>query len=238
VVNGAVFVFNAQEMIKQVDNPANAPFLSKIAIDDLPLNQLTQRSPNAAIDVQADYRIDPSNPDSVVFKVFDPSRAPLATGGFPGGIAVQKGPIPQPETLEPVPAGSSGGSPTTPGFDQTNQFTIDTEVDPTTGEVFPGSTNFDFALGVTDPTVSLKVDGQYLTNITITDAKGNKVLWATSKNMQLQAANKDDVFRTVIGVNNDPNNPLNTPGTHSYTLTITTAEGQTSMVTGRSSIRS
>src|SRR5262249_51992174 len=117
ILNGAVFVFNAEEIIKQVTNPANAPYLSRVAIDDLPLNQSNQRSANAAIDVQADYRIDGSNPNVLRFKVFDTAHGPIATGGYPGGIAVQKGPIPEPLVLRPVPAGAGGGSADTPGYE-------------------------------------------------------------------------------------------------------------------------
>ena len=115
ISNGALLVFNAEEIVKQIDNPANAPYLNRVAIDDLPLNQSNQRSTNTAIDVAAAYGLDPSNPFANVFKVLDPAHAPIAIGGYPGGIAVQKGAIPTPTVLKPAAGGGDG---------ETDQFEI------------------------------------------------------------------------------------------------------------------
>ena len=231
ISNGALLVFNAAEIVKQIENPANAPYLSRVAIDDLPLNQSNQRSVNTAIDVQAAYGLDPTNLFADIFKVLDPAHGPIGIGGYPGGIAVQKGAIPTPSVL--MPAASGGGSPTTPGYVETDQFEIDTEVDPMNGEVDPGSTEFAFTLGVTSPaSVSLTIDGKYLKNVTITDAQGDQHKFASSQNMALDAVNQNDVFKLTLGVSGDTDNPLNKPGTHPFILSLVTGDGRTAERSG------
>src|SRR5262249_14876699 len=77
-------------------------------------------------------------------------------------------------------------------------------------------------LGVKDPKVSLTVDGEYLKNVTIVDPNNpsKKTVWATSKDMQIDADQANEVFQTVLRTDADPNNPLNKPGIHYYTLTV------------------
>jgi YD repeat-containing protein len=232
---GGVLVFDAQAMIQQVQSALQSQpsgsLMRKVAIDDLPLNSNNQRQENPLIDVRADYLLHTENGQAVFGIPAGSMRPPVLTGGFPGGIAVQKGPIPTPMVLTPVAPGSNGSS-ATPGFVETNEFTIDTEVDPATGQVYPGSSAFDFTLGVKDPKVSLTIDGKPLKNITITDAQGNTQTFASSDNMELDAANKNDVFRSVLTLNNDPNNPLNKRGKHTYTLRVETPDGRVAEKTG------
>src|SRR5262249_17473632 len=103
------------EVDKELKNPKFPPgsLPRKIAIDDLPLNAQNERQFNAVIDVKADYRLhtEPvldTSGNPVVDSSGNPitrtefgvpnnhpefgmvnQAAPLATGGFPGGIAVQ-----------------------------------------------------------------------------------------------------------------------------------------------------
>ena len=101
------------------------------------------------------------------------------------------------------------------------------------GVVDPGSTEFDFTLGVSDPaTVSLTIDGKYLKNVTITDAQGQQHRFATTQNMALDAINKNDVFQLTLGVSGDTDNPLNKPGTHPFILSVETADGRTAERSG------
>src|SRR4029078_2246774 len=93
--------FDAKAMIKVVETQLPSvpgSNIRRFAIDDLPASSQNQRVPNAAIDVKADYRLHPVTvPDCKggqvtvnVFGVPDGSTTgPIATGGFPGGIATQ-----------------------------------------------------------------------------------------------------------------------------------------------------
>jgi YVTN family beta-propeller protein/YD repeat-containing protein len=96
--NGGVMVYDAQAIINQIEqiqNTGNDSILKLVAIDDLPLTPTGPntgvRHPNDTIDVKADYHIDYVNYNGgvPVYSVGDPNHAPIATGGFPGGIAQQ-----------------------------------------------------------------------------------------------------------------------------------------------------
>jgi YD repeat-containing protein len=83
---GAVFVYGVAAMIKQVEDPNNAPLLQRYGVDDVVDGT---KEPNAAIDIKADYRLDNSNPSNPTFKVFDSARSPIGLGGATRGVAVQ-----------------------------------------------------------------------------------------------------------------------------------------------------
>jgi DNA-binding beta-propeller fold protein YncE len=96
--NGAVFVYDLKKMIQQVElqlqNDPQGMLMRKVGINDLPRSEESLRVPNALMDIRADYYPDYSDPDNAVYIVHDESRAPVATGGFPGGIAVQTRRVP------------------------------------------------------------------------------------------------------------------------------------------------
>ena len=241
-------------------NPYSVSLFSLLGIDDLYVTpgatDLSQvyRKLNTAIDVQSQYDLHTAyvydnngNPvysapgvqaTQTVFGIpFDDSHlgqsnsnGPIGLGVRPGGIAIQNGPIPTPEILQPIarptgstPPAASGGA-TPPGYEETAQLNLETEVDTTAGEVYPGAVNFDFTIGIQDPYVTLTIDGKYLKNVTIVDLNNpsNKTVWATSKDMKIDAAQAEEVFQTVLRVDTDPNNPLNTPGPHFFNLTVVT----------------
>ena len=83
---GAVFVYNVEAMLRQVEHPANANLLGKVGVNDLVNGQKT---PNSAIDVKADYRIDIPTFGDPTFKNFDANRSPIGLGGNTRGIAIQ-----------------------------------------------------------------------------------------------------------------------------------------------------
>jgi len=88
--NEAVFVYGLEAIEDAVTDSSNSGLLDNIPINDLENGQWAPDG-NAAIDVKADYRIDPTdNPDlRPVFKTIDGSRAPIRTEGYPKGVSYQ-----------------------------------------------------------------------------------------------------------------------------------------------------
>ena len=78
----SVFVFDVALMLQTIQN-SSPDELSSEPIDDI----------NPAIDVQAAYQLDRSDPDNPIFRVTDPVHAPIATGGTPQGLAAESQPL-------------------------------------------------------------------------------------------------------------------------------------------------
>ena len=174
---GGVFIFNATAMIQEVDalskTPAGSLLLDQFAVDDLVGSlQNVKHAPNTTIDIKADYRSnyvigDPKDPVDAsvpIFGVFDdPKFAPIALGGFPGGIAIAN-PVPHPVVYQHL--ANEGGS-GTPGdslvlgvdLTPTNSITFaPTKVDPITGNVTTVDGDFYFSIDVKS-TVTLYLKG-------------------------------------------------------------------------------
>ncbi len=176
--SGAVFVFNATAMINQVkafsQTPGGSLILAQVPIDDI-VGTLSsaKRAPNTTIDVRADYRLnyqttdpkDPDDPTIPIFGVFDDqSFAPIALGGYPGGIAISN-PVPHPVVYQHVADEGGSGTPGASlllGVDltPTNKIVFAaTDVDPVTGNVMTDDGDFYFSVDMTSKvTLYLKGD--------------------------------------------------------------------------------
>jgi DNA-binding beta-propeller fold protein YncE len=93
---GAVFVYDVQAIFRAIADPANEVIIDPVNHFTLlqidPVNDLVHgvTVPNAAIDVRADYRLVVDQFGRPAFGVPTGStRAPIATGGLPGGLADQ-----------------------------------------------------------------------------------------------------------------------------------------------------
>ena len=108
-------------------------------------------APNATIDVHADYRLDMSNPAENLFRVFDVTRAPIATGGRPGGIAMQRGAVPK---ITVNPGCDTSGQP----GDIT--LRISSRLDVASDTIWRDESEFDFTLETVGKAgVTLFIDG-------------------------------------------------------------------------------
>jgi RHS repeat-associated protein len=207
--SGGVMVYDATAMIAAVENPALAPYLSQVAIDDLPVTLDGVRNPNPQIDVQADYHIDYTNPTTLVYTITDQARAPIATGGFPGGIAMQT-PV---QNNTPPPK-------VTPKITGPAAITLSTAVNGVTGDVIDHPAKFAFNLNV-PATVSLTIDGDPVEDVPDPAGSGNKVDFT---NIPLGAGSYITLV-SAIGL-------LSTPGTYDYELKGVTASGAVITATG------
>jgi hypothetical protein len=135
-------------------------------------------TPNATIDVHADYRLDPASFNiENTFRVFDPNRAPVATGGFPSGIAMQRGAVPK-ITVNP-------------GCDTVGQpgnitLHLSSRLDVASDKVWRDESEFDFTLEtVGKAKVTLLIDGLPVT-------EPLQLLNETTGAMQLLASGLDN----------------------------------------------
>ncbi len=221
---GGVMVYDATKMIAAVENPANAPYLSRVGIDDLPLNSTNQRNPNTAIDVQADYHLDYTNPSAFVYTITNPARAPIATGGFPGGIAMMHGDVPDVEVLAPAYANQPAPVPTV------KNVVITTTVDAIAGTVTSSGGAFTFSIDEAAQVTLLiagapaeDLPGHELYNLNT----GHTYSLPTSeefKNVQLDAGTYTTDLSNVPAVA--------LPGSYPFTLTAVNAAGASSSKDG------
>src|SRR5262249_33659998 len=91
---GAVFVYSIDAIDAAVNNPKNAPVLSRFGIDDLVdgrhVDLLGNVLHNSDIDVRAAYALNPGITGLFpTFDVYDPQNAPIGVGDLTGGVALQ-----------------------------------------------------------------------------------------------------------------------------------------------------
>ena len=226
VVNGGVMVYSVTEMRRIIENSVFQP-LSRIAVNDLfspPVEGRLQREPNPRIDVHAAYAINPVLPGQAVFYVYDASRAPLATGGFPGGIAIQKAPQPQITALRLTRSPDLQ-------LQATDKIKLTTQVDVIQKTITPGSADLYFTINTTAK-VTLRIDNarfpslQSITNkdsgavIPLLDGLNDVELPAGTYRMTL-------VSGTLLG-----EDTLSQPGDHPFTLQAVNREGAKASASG------
>ncbi len=176
--DGGVMVFDTNAIISVVNQylktPDGALELRRTPVDDLP-GVNGYRSPNLQIDVKADYRWnylpdDPGHNIETTFGVFDgPFNAPIATGGFPGGIAVSN-PVPHPvvyQRVSPASVVASANNDLFPGVNLQPSASLDitaTRLDPVDDTLNSEGGDFYFSVDVRSK-VSLTIDGVTAKNV-------------------------------------------------------------------------
>ena len=232
--SGAIFVFNATAMINMVSTlsqtQAGSLILDQVPVDDITMqNGQPTRALNTTIDVRAAYAqylapvLDASgqpeydsNGNPITQEVFgvptgDNAYAPISTGGFPGGIAIETGSAPQLTATNPVVV--------TTTVDEINQTVS------TTGGAFTFSLN-------TPAIVTLEIQDA----ITDEDVDSETISEPGNPNDLLSLEDfKDSGISLSGGSYTTSLAPLGlqeTPGTYNFTLTATTPSGKSTSVTG------
>ncbi len=232
--DGAVFIFNATAMIQEVSSLSQTPdgslILDEFPVDDLVGTEPTvSNEPNTDIDVRADYRSnylptdpkDTTDPSAIVFGVFDSATfAPIGLGGFTGGLAIESGPAPELTVLQPEPVDLVAN----------NTFVITTTVDAINGTVSTTGGDFSFTLN-TPATVKLVIQDDENGDITsenIPDPRDN------TQSLSLEDFNEDGIalspgtYSTSLAILGSQE----TPGDYTFTLSATTAAGETTSTDG------
>ena len=216
--SGGVLVFDAKALVAQVQSSLAAQpsgsLLRTVAIDDLPLNNSNQRQENPLIDVRADYLFHLENGDQVFGTPAGHADGPVATGGYPGGIAVEHSPTPQLTVYKRVADEEVGNKNLLPGVNlivATDLSIPATRVDELDGNVVTENGDFIFAVDIASK-VTLTIDGKVATNV------GNA----------LDPSNTIAAFKDVVlqpGIYHYLINPVESldPAlkTHTYVLTAT-----------------
>ena len=174
---GGVMVFDTHALLAVVDDylqtPGGALTLRRIPVDDLPpVNNL--RSPDTAIDVKADYRwnylpTDPQNGGVVTFGIFDgTANAPIAIGGYPGGIAVSN-PVPHPvvyQRTSPASVSQAANNDLFPGVNllPTSSLDITATLDTVADSIAGEGADFYFSVDMRSK-VTLTIDGVVAKNV-------------------------------------------------------------------------
>src|SRR5262249_20211072 len=167
---GGVLVFDAKEMVKQVEANLAAysgSVMRKVAIDDLPLNNNNQRQENPLIDLRADYLMHVENGRQVFGTPAGSVRGPVATGGFPGGIAVQHGATPQVTVYKRVSDADFGNKNLLPGVNLVPTVDLSipaTRIDEISGNVVAENGDFIFSLDIVSK-VTLTIDSKVATKV-------------------------------------------------------------------------
>ena len=250
---GGIFVFNATAMIKLVDTLSESPNgmfdLVTNAVDNIIVlpNGNYAAGLNISIDVNAAYEqyaapvLDSSgNPvldsdgNPVTQEVFgvppdDSGNAPLITGGFPGGIAIETGPAPQITVLQPTPVASGSGGNNGGGSSielvANNVIQITTTVDAINKTVSTSGGTFDFSLNI-PAVVTLSI--QDATTDEDVDVENIPNPIGGAEDFQNGISLTQGTYETSLAALGTQE----TPGTYDFSLTATAADGKSTTVTG------
>jgi RHS repeat-associated protein len=197
---GAVFVYDVKAMLDEIDDIVNGPGhqvnLLNTPIDNLHHGVVT---PNTAIDLKADYRLDVPfvNGSSSTFKVYDPAHAPIGTGPgtLPQGLAVQATP--------------------SPAIQGPREVVVTVQVNRLTGDVCTEGGTFEFHVNV-KAKVSLKIGGDFATQIP-NPLDGGATTIPVFRDIQFAPGTYDFTLAAT--------RPLDLPGEYDYELTAVDDNG-------------
>ncbi|MEI9924472.1 MAG: VCBS domain-containing protein [Bradyrhizobium sp.] len=227
---GGVLVYDVQQMLKVVVDTINADhasLLRKFAVDDLPLSANNARQPNPLIDIKADYLYQVVNGQGTFGVPQGSTRGPIATGGFPGGIATEHSPTPNPVVYKQVADDAAGNANLLPGLNLAPTTNIEipaTRVDELDDEVVNENGGFIFSLDIKSK-VTLLIDGKVATNVSDASNPGNVIL--NFEDVVLDAGVYDKLIDPVANLDPSLKN-------HAYVLTVTAYNASAPNAPGKS----